>query len=328
MADTKVLSCKAIGELFGVKGEKFQRQYKHKTSGFKQWDQQEHAQDWLLYPENITNQLSIDEVCLSMGELYTILTSKAGKGQKKTIVAIVKGTKSDTVIKHLSKLPKKLRDKVTEITLDMAGAMKQIAKKCFPKAVQVIDRFHVQKLVSEAVQDIRIKYRWAELDAENTAVLKAKEEGIIYNPEILSNGDTKKQLLVRSRSLLYKNQINWTSDQQERAKVLFELYPEIKQAYLLANNLRQIYNLQIDKEIAMTKLAHWFNDIEKASLKHFSTVLKTFNVHYNEIINYFINRSTNASAESFNAKIKYFRMMYRGVRDKKFFLFRLTRLFA
>ncbi|MEC4085884.1 transposase, partial [Myroides odoratimimus] len=73
---------------------------------------------------------------------------------------------------------------------------------------------------------------------------------------------------------------------------------------------------------------HWFNDIEKASLKHFSTVLKTFNVHYNEIINYFINRSTNASAESFNAKIKYFRMMYRGVRDKKFFLFRLTRLFA
>ncbi|MCO7724974.1 transposase, partial [Myroides odoratimimus] len=49
------------------------------------------------------------------------------------------------------------------------------------------------------------------------------------------------------------------------------------------------------------------------------TVLKTFNVHYNEIINYFINRSTNASAKSFNAKIKYFRMMYRGVRDKKFF---------
>ncbi|WP_165589534.1 transposase, partial [Myroides marinus] len=51
-------------------------------------------------------------------------------------------------------------------------------------------------------------------------------------------------------------------------------------------------------------------------------------VHYNEIINYFNNRSTNASAESFNAKIKYFRMMYRGVRDKKFFLFRLTKLFA
>lgn len=261
-----------------------------------------------------------------MGELYTVLTSKAGKGKKKTIVAIVKGTKSDTVIKHLSKLPKKLRDKVTEITLDMAGSMKQIAKKCFSKAVQVIDRFHVQKLVGDALQDIRIKYRWTELDAENTAILKAKKQGCVYTPEILPNGDTKKQLLVRSRSLLYKNQINWTLDQQERAKILFELYPEIKQAYLLANKLRNIYNLKIDKEIAMTKLAHWFNDVEKACIKHFNTVLKTFNIHYNEIINYFNNRSTNASAESFNAKIKYFRMMYRGVRDKSFFLFRLTKL--
>lgn len=263
-----------------------------------------------------------------MGELYTVLTSKAGKGNKRTIVAIIKGTKSDTIIKHLSKLPKRLRDKVTEITLDMAGSMKQIAKKCFSKAIQVIDRFHVQKLVIDALQDIRIKYRWAELDAENTAILNAKREGSVYSPEILPNGDTKKKLLVRSRSLLYKNQINWTTDQQERAKILFDLYPEIKQAYLLTNKLRNIYNLKIDKEIAMTKLAHWFNDIDKASIKHFNTVLKTFNIHYNEIINYFNNRSTNASAESFNAKIKYFRMMYRGVRDKKFFLFRLTKLFA
>ena len=78
----------------------------------------------------------------------------------------------------------------------------------------------------------------------------------------------------------------------------------------------------------MTKLAHWFRDVELAELKPFNTVLKTFKVHYIEILNYFDNRSTNASAESFNAKIKYFRMMYRGVRDKNFFLFRLTKLFA
>ncbi|MDQ8144427.1 DDE transposase, partial [Chryseobacterium sp. CFS15] len=39
-------------------------------------------------------------------------------------------------------------------------------------------------------------------------------------------------------------------------------------------------------------------------------------------------RSTNASAESFNAKIKNFRLQLRGVRDKAFFLFRLSKLFA
>ena len=45
--------------------------------------------------------------------------------------------------------------------------MKNIAKTCFPKAMQVTDRFHVQKLSLEALQDIRIKHRWEAIDMEN-----------------------------------------------------------------------------------------------------------------------------------------------------------------
>ena len=46
------------------------------------------------------------------------------------------------------------------------------------------------------------------------------------------------------------------------------------------------------------------------------------------ILNYFDNRTTNASAESFNARIKLFRANQKGVRDTKFFLFRITKLYA
>jgi hypothetical protein len=46
------------------------------------------------------------------------------------------------------------------------------------------------------------------------------------------------------------------------------------------------------------------------------------------ILNYFVNRNTNANAESFNAKIKLFRANLRGVTDTKFFLLRLEKLFA
>ncbi|MDO6738837.1 transposase [Wenyingzhuangia sp. 2_MG-2023] len=46
------------------------------------------------------------------------------------------------------------------------------------------------------------------------------------------------------------------------------------------------------------------------------------------MLNYFINRSTNAAAESFNAKIKAFRTQFRGVKNLEFFLFRLTNIFA
>ncbi|WP_262887198.1 transposase [Wenyingzhuangia aestuarii] len=45
-------------------------------------------------------------------------------------------------------------------------------------------------------------------------------------------------------------------------------------------------------------------------------------------MNYFNNRSTNAAAESFNAKIKAFRAQFRGVKNVEFFLFRLTNIFA
>jgi len=47
-----------------------------------------------------------------------------------------------------------------------------------------------------------------------------------------------------------------------------------------------------------------------------------------EILNYFVNRSTNASAEPLNAKIKDFRAQLRGVIDKKFFIFRLVKIFG
>ena len=40
------------------------------------WDQLEHAEDWVLFPENIGEYLSLDEACLSQGELYTVMTNK------------------------------------------------------------------------------------------------------------------------------------------------------------------------------------------------------------------------------------------------------------
>lgn len=117
--------------MYGVDGRKFQRQYKQSISNFKKWEQKPHAEDWILYPENLSRQLSLDEVALSDGELYTVLTSKKAMGRKCSIVAIIKGTKSDTVIEYLLKINKKLRLNVKGITLDMAGSMKLIAKRCF-----------------------------------------------------------------------------------------------------------------------------------------------------------------------------------------------------
>ncbi|WP_374465581.1 transposase [Chryseobacterium sp.] len=68
---------------------------------------------------------------------------------KGSIVVIIKGTQSDFVTEPLLKIDRKHRLKVKEISLDMAGSMKRIAKRCFLHASQVIDCFHVQKLAVE-----------------------------------------------------------------------------------------------------------------------------------------------------------------------------------
>lgn len=128
-----------------------------------------------------------------MGNLYTILTNKAAKGRNGAIVAIIAGTKAETVIKILQKIPEKQRKKVTEITLDMAGNMSLIARRCFRSAKQVTDRFHVQKLATKALQEMRIKYRWKAMDIENDAADLAKKAKVSFPAEVLPNGDTGKQ---------------------------------------------------------------------------------------------------------------------------------------
>ncbi len=147
-------------------------------------------------------------------------------------------------------------------------------------------------------------------------------------PEVFNNGDTKKQLLARSRYLLFKSQEKWTEKQKARAKILFEQYPDIKKAYELTHSLRMIFSHTKNKGIAYSKLARWFNEITNTKFKSFNTISATIYSHYPEILNFFDNRSTNASAESFNAKIKAFRTTQRGVTDISFFLFRLAKIYA
>lgn len=305
-----------------------QRQHREFLSDFKTWKKEHQAIEYLIFPENIGTHLSLDEVALSQGELYTVLTNKAAKGRKGAIVAIIQGVKSDVVIKHLLKIPRKLRHQVKEVTLDMASNMKLIVDHCFVKAIQVIDRFHVQQLSLEALQNIRIKYRWEAIDEENEAIRENKKTGKVYQAKEYSNGDSKKQLLARSRYLLYKSAEKWTKNQKKRAEILFEEYPDIKKAYDLNQALRNIYSSSDVKAVAMTKLAQWYNKVEASNFKQFNTVMNTISNNYNNILNYFENRSTNASAESFNAKIKAFRAQFRGVKNKEYFLFRLTNIYA
>ncbi|WP_242651153.1 transposase, partial [Bacteroides stercoris] len=78
------------------------------------------------------------------------------------------------------------------------------------------------------------------------------------------------------------------------------------------------------KDIALTRLARWYDEVDKSGFLTFERVARSIQTHYLDIINFFERRATNAAAESFNAKIKAFRAQFRGVRDRAFFLYRLV----
>lgn len=210
----------------------------------------------------------------------------------------------------------------------MSGSMDLIVRRSFPLASRVTDRFHVQKLAVEALQEMRIKYRWEALDQENTAIEKCRGKGQVFQPELLENGDSVKQLLARSRYVLYKRASRWTENQKKRAQILFERYPDLKRAYNLSMELSNIFENTEEKIYGMTRLALWHEKVRQTGFRSFNTISRTIQNHYKTILNYFDNRSTNAAAESFNAKVKAFRSSLRGVRDVKYFLFRLTNIYA
>lgn len=102
----------------------------------------------------------------------------------------------------------------------------------------------------------------------------------------------------------------------------------MKTAYGLSHSLRMIFSKNTVKDAARLSMAKWYNKVEEACFRSFNVIAATFYEHYDDILNFYTNRSSNAAAESFNAKIKAFRASLRGIVDEKFFLYRLAKIYA
>ena len=220
----------------------------------------------MIFPENIGTYLSIDEVALSKGELYTFVTNKNGRGKKGSLVASIKGTLSKDIINVLERLPLSAREQVEEVTLDMAKNMESAVRAVFSNCRLVTDRFHVVRLSMEALQHMRIKQRWEELDKENAAIDEAKKNKIKYEPVVLENDDTPKQLLARCRYILAKKPSDWTENQKQRSSILFRKYPNLKKAYEHTLEFRNIYE-QVSMSSARDMFTQWIEKTHKLEVE-------------------------------------------------------------
>ena len=168
------MTCRTLETFYHINAHTFEKQYKETLGGFRDWEQLDHADSWLLFPENIGPHLAIDEASLSNGELYTFVTNRDRHAGDGSLVAAVSGTKAEDVIRVLKQIDEEERMKVKEVTLDLSDSMRKIVSVAFPKAQRVIDRFHIQKLACDAVQEIRVAHRWDALQQANDEMEECK----------------------------------------------------------------------------------------------------------------------------------------------------------
>ena len=140
----------------------------------------------------------------------------------------------------------------------------------------------------------------------------------MYHAPVFANGDTKKAVVSEKYLSALQEGILMDSVSRIRAEILFKEYPDIKKGYYLFMRLGLIYHQCKFKDIALTRLARWYDEVDKSGFLTFGRVARSIQTHYLDIINFFERRATNAAAESFNAKIKAFRAQFRGVRDRAF----------
>jgi hypothetical protein len=102
------------------------------------------------------------------------------------------------------------------------------------------DRFHIQQLDVEAVQELHTKHRWEELNKENDAIAEAKKEKKLF-PGASVQWRLLQAVIASSRYLLSNHKEAWTLSLLHRAKLLFERNPTIEQAYKLPRKLNDIF---------------------------------------------------------------------------------------
>lgn len=179
------------------------------------------------------------------------------------------------------------------VTCDMSLGFKKGIEKNFPNGHTVIDKFHVIKHMNEALDKVR------------------REE---------ADSDTYKRFLLKKTKYLWlKNDVNLTEKQRDKKETLLHKHLKTARAYAMKLALQDIYDQAISRTEAETKLnelTSWLNRSKLTPMREFANLLKG---HWNEILNYFDHRYTNAILEGMNSIIQTIKRRARGFRNDEYF---------
>jgi transposase len=141
---------------------------------------------------------------------------------------------------------------------------------------------------------------------------------MVYEIETFSTIDSK--FILPSTS---KKDLAWNTYQEQRAQILFDLYPKFLKMYMAILEFRSWYaSDQIGKDLHIKKLQldTWITKLKAYKNDHITALSASIKRHSGQIINYFIEGFTNAPAETVNRNLKRLIGVSYGIRDLDYFI--------
>ena len=227
--------------------------------------------------------LAIDETSFKRGHDYVTLIIDA---MKRRVVDVEKGRDGETIAKFTEKLTSKRGDvaRIKSVTSDMSKSFLPAIAKAFPNAENIIDKFHVKKVLIDALDEVR----------------KAEQKTA-----------ADKTSLFRGRRLFMIPEARLTTEQSVTLAEMSKRYPKTGRAYRIVAGLDDFYSSRnIDEaEAAFASLYSW---MRRCRLKPMKAAAETLMRHKDKIIAYFKNRLTNAICEGLNSMIQAAKRKARG----------------
>lgn len=242
-------------------------------------------------------RLGIDEIALKKGRknYATLITGRLSNGEI-IILGVLAGHEKAPLVEFLRSIPPRILQKVQSVCCDLWEAYIQAAREEIPNARVVADRFHVAKHYRDGADDERkqeLRRLKKELPQEEYKTLKGVMNAYRKNAKDLSKEEHKLLLTFFKRSA------------------------SAKQAYDLREQLTAIFETNLSKKQALSKIQRWMQRVRESGLRCFDDFLKLFENWQDEITNYFVARENSGFVEGFNNKVKVIKRRCYGVFNLK-----------
>jgi len=240
---------------------------------------------------NDISHIGVDEYSHRGHNYITVFMTKNKESNKSRVLFVTLGKGNATVDEFSKKFVEKggIKEEVKVVTSDMTHGFRNAMKREFTSSTVIVDKFHVVKMVNDGVDNVRKR--------------EARE------------GKIEK----KTKYIWLKNPENLTEHQIETYNRLSKQKLGTGRAYRMRLELQDIYSECITKEearVRMMKLTRWMLLSRLAEMRK---VAKSLRRNMDEILNYFIYRTTNAMLEGTNSVISLVKRRARGYRNMNHF---------